>query len=170
MIALFFVFMLAADAQPGERSKEKIEAYKIAFFTEKLQLTPEESKDFWPLFNQFEDERDGLKNSYKLEDRKIELMSDKEVEDFVMQHFEMEEKLVKLRRDYSRRLMEVLPIRKIALLQRIDNDFKRHLLEQIQKRQEKTRTTRFAAQAEKLEVRAASLLRLLENYPTLPRS
>jgi len=139
-IALFLMLAFAASAQPckpGERAQEKIEAYKIAFFTERLQLTPEESKSFWPLFNQFENERDALRDGYKLEDRKIELMSDKEVEDFVMQHFEMEEKLVKLRRDYVRRFMEVLPIRKVAILQRVDTEFKRHLLEQLQKRQEK---------------------------------
>ena len=130
---------VALKAQPEQmraRMQDKIEAYKIAFFTEKLQLTPEESKKFWPLFNQFENYREALKNSYNLEDRRIELMSDKEVEDFVMKHIEMEEQMVKLRRDYIQRFKEILPIRKVAMLQRIDNEFKRALLEEIKQRRE----------------------------------
>lgn len=134
-----FAFAMAVMAQPGpraEKRQEKMEAFKIAFFTERLQLTPDESKAFWPLYNQFEDERDGLKDKYDLEDKKLELLSDKEVEAAIMQHIEMEEQLVKLRRDYVRRFMEVLPVRKVALLQRIDRDFKVALLDEIKKRRE----------------------------------
>lgn len=138
---IVFIFAIVATvlAQPGprgERAQEKMEAFKIAFFTEKLQLTPDESKAFWPLFNQFENERDALKDKFDLEGQKLELMSDKDVESTVMQHIEMEEQLVKLRRDYVRRFMEVLPVRKVAMLQRIDREFKLALLEEIRKRRE----------------------------------
>jgi hypothetical protein len=136
---MMLVFVHISRAQPeqrGEKKQEKIEAFKIAFFTERLQLTPEESKAFWPIFNQFENERDALKDKYDLDNQKLELMSDKDVEAAIMQHMDMEEQLVKLRRDYTRRFMEVLPIRKVAMLQRIDNDFKRALLEEIKKRRE----------------------------------
>ncbi|MBI5914070.1 MAG: hypothetical protein HY842_01735 [Bacteroidetes bacterium] len=137
-IILMSACMVTSFAQPGrgEKAQEKMEAFKIAFFTEKLQLTPEESKAFWPLFNQFENERDALKDKYDLEGKKLELMSDKDVEAAIMEHIEMEEQMVKLRRDYVRRFMEVLPVRKVALLQRTDTDFKRALLEEIRKRRE----------------------------------
>ncbi len=140
---LFGTIMLLAavalNAQQGrmnERMQDKVEAYKIAFFTEKLQLTPEESKDFWPLYNQFENEREALKTRYKLEGRRIELMSDGEVEDFVNKQLEMEEQMVKIRRDYVQRFKKILPIRKVAMLQNIDNEFKRALLEEIRQRRE----------------------------------
>lgn len=133
--------VMAQPGQRGERAQEKMEAFKIAFFTERLQLTPDESKAFWPLFNQFENERDALKDKFDLESQKLELMSDKDVEAAIMQHIEMEEQLVKLRRDYVRRFMEVLPVRKVAMLQRIDTEFKRALLEEIKKRREERKGT-----------------------------
>lgn len=135
MLAIVSV-ALAQPGQRGERAQEKMEAFKIAFFTERLQLSQDESKAFWPLFNQFENERDALKDKFDLEGQKLELMSDKDVEAAIMQHIEMEEQLVKLRRDYVRRFMEVLPVRKVAMLQRIDTEFKRALLEEIKKRRE----------------------------------
>jgi preprotein translocase subunit SecA len=141
LTALLAAFSLVAFAQPrrgqqGEQAKEKIEAYKIAFFTEKLQLTPEESKTFWPLFNQFENERDALREKFDLDGKRFELMSDKEVEDAIAKHIDAEEQMVKLRRDYVQRFKQVLPIRKVALLQRIDQEFKRHLLEEMKRRRE----------------------------------
>ncbi len=130
------LFILLFGAMGFAQRGEKIEAFKIAFFTERLQLTPEESKAFWPIFNQFENERDALKDKFDLDNQKLELMSDKDVEAAITQHLDMEEQMVKLRRDYIRRFKEVLPIRKVAMLQRIDNDFKRALLEEIKKRRE----------------------------------
>ncbi|TAK44933.1 MAG: hypothetical protein EPO28_04260 [Saprospiraceae bacterium] len=140
---LLFAFAVGTYAQPGSRqgpiaarAQEKIAAYKIAFFTEQLQLTPEESKDFWPLYNQFEDERDKLKDKGDFQGKKIELMADKELEDFIVQQLDMEEQQVKLKRDYVHRFMQVLPIRKVAMLQRTELEFKRQLLDEMKRRQE----------------------------------
>src|SRR5258706_16201427 len=44
----FFLF-----AQPP---REKVEAFKIGFLTKRLNLTPDEAKNFWPVYNKFQDE------------------------------------------------------------------------------------------------------------------
>lgn len=142
---ILLLFTLALNAQPGkltERMEGKIQAYKIAFFTERLQLTPEESRDFWPLFNQFESEQEALKNRYNPEGRRIDLMSDSEVEEFLNKNLEVEEQMVKLRREYIQRFKKILPIRKVAMLQRIDTEFKRALLEEIKQRRENRQGSR----------------------------
>ncbi len=135
LVAFLLLAAIATQAQTG-KVQDRIEAYKIAFFTDRLQLTPEESKRFWPLFNQFENEREALRNRFDPEGKRIELMSDSEVEDFLSKHLEMEEQMVKLRREYVQRFKEVLPVRKVALLQRIDTEFKRALLEELKIRRE----------------------------------
>ncbi|HFA51270.1 MAG TPA: hypothetical protein ENJ95_19835 [Bacteroidetes bacterium] len=137
--ALFLLTTFALQAQRDHlntQKKERIEAYKIAFFTERLQLTPDESKAFWPLFNEFENEQDKLKEKYNLRGKKIELLSDEEVRDFIMKHLEMEREQVNLRRDYTMQFMEVLPIRKVALLQKTDTEFKKKLLQEMRKRRQ----------------------------------
>ncbi len=35
---------------------EKIQSLKIAFITQKLQLTPDEAQKFWPVYNQYDKE------------------------------------------------------------------------------------------------------------------
>ena len=54
---------------------------RIAFITEKLQLTPSESEQFWPLFNEYHKEMKSLRSAYKSPHDFI-LMTDNEVEDF----------------------------------------------------------------------------------------
>lgn len=137
---LLAAFALTAIAQRAERlperAQEQIESFKIAFFTKNLQLTPEESQAFWPLFNQFEREREKLRDKYNLRGKKLDLMSDAEVEDFVMGQVQMAEDMAKLRRDYVERFKEILPIRKVAKLQQVDTEFKKELLKEIQRRRQ----------------------------------
>ena len=46
----------SAQAQPGKRM-ERIHAIKVAYLTDKLQLTSEQSEKFWPIYNRYEEER-----------------------------------------------------------------------------------------------------------------
>ncbi len=128
--------LFAQRGPRSEQAKERIEAYKIAFFTEKLQLTPEESKEFWPLYNEYENARTELRQKYHLEGKRLELLSDSELEEHIEQQLKMEEEMVKLRREYVYKFMEILPVRKVAMLQKVDNEFKRQLLKELRKRQQ----------------------------------
>ena len=52
IICILITGMLQAKAQDGE----KIKALKIAFITQRLQLTPEQAQKFWPIYNQYDNE------------------------------------------------------------------------------------------------------------------
>ena len=41
---------------PDDTRAEKIQSLKIAFITQKLQLTPDEAQKFWPVYNQYDNE------------------------------------------------------------------------------------------------------------------
>ena len=114
---------------------DRIEAIRIAFYTDKLQLTPEESQQFWPLYNEYQDKEKAIRKSYK-NDKSLELMSDAEAEELIGNAFEMEEKMLSLKKEYYGKMRGVLPVRKLALLSRIDRQFKERLLEEWRNRQE----------------------------------
>lgn len=143
-LATAFLLMLVTFAhaqKEGKKAerKERIEAFKIAFFTEKLQLSPSESKDFWPLYNEFESKRDELRDKYELKGKRLELLSDAEVKDYIMNRLDMEQELVKMQKNYILQFMEVMPVRKVAMLQRIDREYKKTLLQEIRKRRQERR-------------------------------
>ena len=45
-----------AQNATGTKSAKKLQALKIAFITQKLQLTSAEAEKFWPVYNQYDNE------------------------------------------------------------------------------------------------------------------
>jgi hypothetical protein len=133
IVALAVLLPLMGWSQP-KRAGERIEAFRIGFFTQRLQLTPEESQQFWPIFNEMEEKERNIRKTF-MDDRRLELLSDAEAEQLIDNYFEMEEKLLQVKKEYYQRLRKVLPARKIALLPRIDRQFKERLLEEMRNRQ-----------------------------------
>jgi hypothetical protein len=130
---------LLSQAQPRPM-EERVEALRIAFFTEKLQLTPEESQNFWPLYNEYQDKEKSIRKSFR-DDKSLELMSDAEAEKLIESTFDMEEKLLVLKKEYYQKMRKVLPVRKVALLSRIERQFKERLLEEWRNRQQDRQQT-----------------------------
>ena len=124
------LWVVPLHAQQQDKN-ERIRALRVAFITDKLQLTPEESEKFWPLYNQYEAEQKRIRQRYKV-DLDLNAMSDQEVERSVTDRFELEEQVIKLKRDYFQRMKSFMAVRKIALLLRSEQDFNRELLRRIQ--------------------------------------
>jgi hypothetical protein len=139
----FFVIALNGFSQDAEKGKfspeqrEKIEALKVSFLTTKMNLTPEEAQKFWPVYNKFSEEKHALKKDVRelKQDAKsgLESMSDSDVNKYIEQKFLFEQKELELKKKYLAEFKKVLPVKKIALMYQAEDEFKKHLLEQIQK-------------------------------------
>ena len=58
LILTFFISTVSMAQDPGEDTKraERIQALKIAFITQKLNLTADEAQKFWPVYTSYETE------------------------------------------------------------------------------------------------------------------
>ena len=139
---------MVALAQPTSRpvspqkteKREEIESYRIAFLTQKLSLTPEEAQRFWPVFNQFTAEMKALKaNRVSNRDMKndIQNQSDKDVEKMVDGEIATRQQELDVVKKYHTQFKQVLPIKKVAILYRAENEFKKELLDKIRERKGK---------------------------------
>ena len=67
--------------------KEKVEAMKIGFITDYLDLSSEEAKEFWPVYNKYQDEmevlRRGRRQNILNDQTDLNSMSDSELEKLV---------------------------------------------------------------------------------------
>lgn len=116
-----------------DRIQEKVKARRIAFITEKLQLTPEEAQLFWPLYNDYQKQRNAINKTYQSK-ANFNLLSDEEVALHVDRQLEKEEKMLTLKKGFVGELKTVFPIRKVAMLPRAEKKFKEWMLTQIKKR------------------------------------
>jgi hypothetical protein len=122
----------------GGANREDIESMKIAYLTKKLDLTPDEAKKFWPVFNQFSDELKNVRSNRRKTGREakedFDNLSDKELEKIVDGDIAMRQQELDVIKKYNSQFKQVLPMKKVAALYRAEDDFKRELLEKIKER------------------------------------
>ncbi|MEX0812166.1 MAG: hypothetical protein WD048_08100 [Chitinophagales bacterium] len=125
----------------GQESHEKIQKMKVAFLTEKLDLSVEEAQAFWPVYNNYEKRRRELrekyKPNYKDEDFDIESLSDKELEAFIDGKLEYERAKLELKTNYHEELKRIFSNKKIAQLYSSEHAFKKYLFSEMKSRSEK---------------------------------
>jgi len=120
--------------QPGA-NREKIEAQRIAFITRELNLTPDEAKVFWPLYNEYDAKRHELKKAFKnaedLHKPDIDKLTEKEASQMLDNQIIEAQKLMDLRKDYVIKFRSVLPAVKVLKLQDVEREFQKMLIDRL---------------------------------------
>jgi Spy/CpxP family protein refolding chaperone len=146
LATLLFILLLSTDitfAQSrggNQEKKENIEAMKIAFITQKLELTPEEAQQFWPLYNQYSEKTKQLRKKRRQGNREarqqnFDELSDKEVEQLVNDDIANRQKELDLQKEYNEKFKVILPIKKVAKLYAAEEQFKVVLINKLKDRQ-----------------------------------
>ncbi len=144
LLLTLMVFTLSAQPPRGrmnpEDRRENMESMKIAFITKEVKLTSEEAKKFWPVYNEYTDELKKIREARheRMKDAKSDFgsMSDKDVEKLIDTEMASRQQEIDLQKQYHSRFKETLPIKKVALLYRSEEKFKRELLERIKDRRD----------------------------------
>jgi Spy/CpxP family protein refolding chaperone len=132
LVAIALAGFLQVSAQEGN---EKIEAMKIAFITKRLQLTPEESQKFWPVYNQYEAEKKQIRQSTigTVKDLKEDGdFTNAEAEQAIAKYVEFKAKDLDLIKKYVVEFRKILPATKVAKLVTAEDHFKKMLAKQAQ--------------------------------------
>lgn len=137
-VIAFSMITLHVKAQPDnlpDNRAEKLETMKIGFLTRQLNLTSDEAKRFWHVYNQYQNELQALRKNRKADrqDAKDNFasMSDKEAEKVVDDEIAFRQNELDILKKYHAQFKQVLPIKKVALLYRSEEAFKRELLQKL---------------------------------------
>jgi len=119
------------------KAQEKIKAARIAFITERLGLTPEEAEKFWPVYREFSMKRMDLKKQFEQkrhtpDPSKTTEQNEKENIEYGLQ---LRQKELDLEKEYSGKLLNVVPPQKVMALRGAEDDFRKLVIKQIQQRQ-----------------------------------
>jgi hypothetical protein len=124
------LFTLLSYGQRGNR--EKIKSLKVAFITERLELTSKEAQQFWPIYNKFEDKRELLRKKERIEIRdkmqEVSTLSETESTNLLDKLISFKEEAEKLDASYVKEIKTVLSAKQALLLLSSEEEFKRELL------------------------------------------
>jgi hypothetical protein len=120
--------------RPGPQ-RERIDAQKIAFITDKLQLTPEEAQKMWPVYNKYNTQKEDLnkdfmKNAMKFRGKE-DTMTDKDATELSDAYILHAQKMVDIQKDFHIKLKDVLPPKKILMLYNVEREFQKLLLQRL---------------------------------------
>lgn len=128
---LMFISTFNLSAQ-GQNKSKQIEAIKIAYLTRRLELTPEESQKFWPVYNQYQDELGAL-NRQKKQTRTENADNPNQLVD---DDLKFETKTLELKKKYRQEFGKVLSAEKVKKLYMAERDFREELIRQLRNRRE----------------------------------
>jgi hypothetical protein len=125
---------VTAFGQGGNREqlKEKAKAQKVAYITSQLELTESESQKFWPIYNEYQAEREGVRKAMDVQLSKD--MSDKEAEDLMYKVLDNKSKEIDIQKKYIQKMKSAIPARKIAQLFKAEKEFKEKVISHMKER------------------------------------
>ncbi|WP_224744151.1 hypothetical protein [Pontibacter aquaedesilientis] len=138
---LIFIFLCALTlsgtqtlAQSGRSQdrRENVEAAKVAFLTDKMGLTTEQSQKFWPIYNEYENKRRELVKSYRSGYREdVDQLSEQEAKARLDGMFNTRERELELEKEYVSRYQRVITSNQIIKLYRSEREFTKLLLKKL---------------------------------------
>lgn len=127
-------------AQPDEMEKNEkrseVRAMRVAYMTSQMNLSPEESQQFWPINNQFESQRKKIMAPVKKQERElikkgIEKASDEELMKMMNDKMEARSKLIELEKEYQKRYLDIITVQQLATYHLAEKRFKKMLIRKM---------------------------------------
>lgn len=119
LLAIFASFSFVMAQNTNSQRSEKIKALKIAFITQKLQLTSAEAEKFWPVYNQYDNEIRQLRMNNKNGDV-----------------LESEQKLLDIRKKYKPSFEKILGPQRLNDLYNAERDFRNLLIRRLKEQRQ----------------------------------
>jgi hypothetical protein len=137
LIIVLVMSSFTSYAQNNQSAKAKLEAARIALITERLELTPEQAQAFWPVYNEYAEQRRNIQMEYRSKRQGLDLnqLTDEQQRAMLQGRMEEKQRQLDLENKYSERLMNVINARQLMALKRAEDDFRSMILQRIQQRQ-----------------------------------
>lgn len=114
-------FFLAPELK-AQDGMDKIRSAMVSLYTERMDLTPDQSKQFWPLHEQYETERRTI-------NREIIHIKRKGNPEDLQRLDELEQKRFELRNRYKSRFLKVISSSQLSKMYSAEEEFRKMLIE-----------------------------------------
>ncbi|WP_417360980.1 hypothetical protein [Galbibacter sp.] len=139
LILLLFIFAFGHGLAQKKNKRDYIKSLKIAFITDNLNLTTDEAQKFWPVYNNYEDNRyTQVYKEYKeikhlLRDKEFGEVSNAQASKTLDRLITIKKNSLELEKRLFDDLSNFMPSTKILYLKKLEDDFNHKLLEKLKK-------------------------------------
>ena len=144
IVTVLILMMLPAIRSVAQNPNlEKLKTYKIAFFTKRLDLSSQEAEKFWPVYNDYQNQKN------KIQSERISIIKDFNQNESTLndkQLTDIGEKIIaatveesSIAVSFHSKLKGVLPPAKVIKFYQAEAQFKAHLINELQRSKQQAR-------------------------------
>lgn len=138
-LLLLFFGAMSTTAQAQRRSEEeikKIQDAKVAIITNRLNLTPEQSTGFWPMYNEYSQQRREIHRAQRkiINDKKAEGQNDEAVLSNLKEVQELRQKELDLEKEYQSKFLKVITASQVIELYKAERTFNDMLIQRLKQK------------------------------------
>ncbi|SKC00983.1 hypothetical protein [Dyadobacter psychrophilus] len=137
LLIILFVALLSITAVSAQRKSEeeikRIQDAKVAIITNRLNLTPEQSTGFWPVYNEYSQKRKEIHRAQRkiINDKKAEGQTDDQVLNNLKEVQELRQKELDLEKEYQNRFLKVITASQVIELYKAERTFNDMLIQRL---------------------------------------
>ncbi|WP_255897473.1 hypothetical protein [Rufibacter sediminis] len=139
---LFFLLTGTVSVAQGQKKEtpeerkariEKIETAKIAFITDKVNLSGEQAQRFWPVYQEHDRKRNDLRQkSRPYKEQNLNALSDDQIQAGLEARLDLRQRELDLEKEYMDKYLRIISPKQLALFYRAEREFTKLLLERLQ--------------------------------------
>lgn len=142
LVLLMPAFTGIMAQQTDKQFVNKIQTQRIAFFSQRMGITPAEAEKFWPVYNEYTQKKNTIvaeKNKLtKFYSTNSATMTENDVDVVIQKYVSLSKQETDLFEEYNKKFRSFLPAQKVMKLYLAEFEFKEWLLKQIKERGLKT--------------------------------
>ncbi|MCE7071569.1 MULTISPECIES: hypothetical protein [Dyadobacter] len=137
LLTLLFIAMLSITTASAQRKSEeeikRIQDAKVAIITNRLNLTPEQSTGFWPVYNEYSQKRREIHRAQRkiINDKKAEGQNDEQVLGNLKEVQDLRQKELDLEKEYQNRFLKVITASQVIELYKAERTFNDMLIQRL---------------------------------------
>lgn len=113
---LSFILVLAtAFSSIAQPHGDRVRALRIAYITDKIHLSSQQSEQFWPLYNRYQDEIRAIRRDDRIED-----------------DIAMSEAILEVKKKYKVEFLKVISQEQLTALYKAEREFKAMLIKRLE--------------------------------------
>ena len=135
-ILLLIISTATAYSQPQRPALARIHAAKMAYITDRLRLSSEQSGNFIPLYNDYEREIRDTRASFfkKYKDTNPDEADDATSRQFIDDNLDYQQQVIEIKRKYNDRFLKIISPQQLADLYKAEREFKQMLMKRLEQR------------------------------------
>lgn len=142
-IATLLLFICSTSIAQNGRNLERIRTMKIAFISDRLNLSPAQAELFWPVYNNYEADLKEIRQHFRQEkNNSTQNINDEVARRQLDDNLDLQENMIDLRKKYKNEFLKVISPTQLLDLFNAEKDFRQILMKELQNRRERNGNAR----------------------------